>query len=90
MVGYLNTRSKWPAASWTPPRARFRPMPMWKVVKVDSSDQPGKVGSSSFEIYIGIEEHVTSGQAVVDGSLGYLGLPAAPIPLTFRGGSAFF
>ena len=50
------------------------------------ADQPGKVGSSSFEIYIGIEEHVTSGQAVVDGSLGYLGLPAAPIPLTFRGG----
>lgn len=50
------------------------------------ADQPGKASSSSFEIYIGIEETVTSGRAVVDGSLGYLGRPAAPVPLTFQGG----
>ena len=50
------------------------------------ADRPGKVGSSSFEIYIGIEETQTSGRAVVDGSLGYLGRPAAPIPLTFQEG----
>lgn len=50
------------------------------------ADQPGKVGSSSFEIYVGIEETQTSGRAVVDGSLGYLGRPAVPIPLTFQEG----
>ena len=50
------------------------------------ADQPGMAGSSSFEIYIGVEETVTSGRAVVDGSLGYLGCPASPIPLTFRQG----
>lgn len=50
------------------------------------ADQPGMAGSSSFEIYIGIEETVTSGRAVVDGSLGYLGCPASPIQLTFRQG----
>ena len=50
------------------------------------ADRPGKAGSSSFEIYIGIEESVTSGRAVVDGSLGYLGRPDAPIPLVFRNG----
>ena len=50
------------------------------------ADRPGKVGSSSFEIYIGIEETQTSGRAVVDGSLGYLGRPAATIPLTFQEG----
>ena len=50
------------------------------------ADRPGKVGSSSFEIYIGIEETQTSGRAVVDGSLGYLGRPAAPITLTFQEG----
>jgi len=50
------------------------------------ADRPGKAGSSSFEIYIGIQEHLTEGQAVVDGSLGYLGCPAGPIPLTFRQG----
>jgi len=50
------------------------------------ADQPGKVGSSSFEIYIGIEETVTSGTAILDGSLGYLGRPDGPIRLTFRDG----
>lgn len=50
------------------------------------ADQPGKAGSSSFEIYIGIEETVTTGRAVVDGSLGYLGRPETPIQLTFRQG----
>ena len=50
------------------------------------ADQPGKVGSSSFEIYVGIEETQTSGQAIVDGSLGYLGRPASPIQLTFQEG----
>ena len=43
------------------------------------ADQPGKAGSSSFEIYIGIEETVTTGRAVVHGSLGYLGRPETPI-----------
>jgi len=50
------------------------------------ADRPGRAGSSSFEIYIGIEEHMTEGRAIVDGSLGYLGCPAEPIPLAFRQG----
>ena len=50
------------------------------------ADVPGKVGSSSFEIYIGIEETKTRGQAVVDGSLGYIGVPESPIALTFEDG----
>ncbi len=50
------------------------------------TDQPGKIGSSSFEIYIGIEETATTGQAVVDGSLGYIGVPSQPIHLTFQNG----
>ncbi len=48
--------------------------------------EPGKVGSSSFEIYMGVEETVTDGVAVLDGSLGYLGCPAERIRLTFRAG----
>ncbi len=48
--------------------------------------EPGKVGSSSFEIYMGVEETVTEGVAVLDGSLGYLGCPAERIRLTFRAG----
>ncbi len=50
------------------------------------ADRPGKAGSSSFEIYIGVEERLTDGRAVVDGSLGYLGCPAEPVPLLFRQG----
>lgn len=50
------------------------------------ADCPGKVGSSSFEIYIGIEEAVTEGAAVLDGSLGYLGCPEASVRLAFRNG----
>ena len=50
------------------------------------ADEPGKVGSSSFEIYMGVEETVTEGVAVLDGSLGYLGCPAERIRLTFRAG----
>lgn len=45
-----------------------------------------KVGSSSFEIFIGIEESCTEGKAVVDGSLGYLGIPSSPIHLSFSQG----
>lgn len=50
------------------------------------ADEPGKIGSSSFEIYIGIEETKTNGHAVVDGSLGYLGCPPDQIHLTFQDG----
>lgn len=50
------------------------------------TDSPGKAGSSSFEIYVGIEETETNGRAIVDGSLGYLGRPTVPIPLLFRAG----
>lgn len=50
------------------------------------ADRPGKVGSSSFEIFIGIEESCTEGKAVVDGSLGYLGIPSSPIHLSFSQG----
>lgn len=50
------------------------------------TDKPGKVGSSSFEIYIGVEETVTSGRGVVDASLGYIGRPQEPIELRFEGG----
>lgn len=50
------------------------------------AETPGKIGSSSFEIYIGIEETFTEGHAVVDGSLGYLGCPCEPISLTFHQG----
>ena len=48
--------------------------------------KPGQVGSSSFEIYIGIEETKTNGHAVLDGSLGYVGHPPEPINLTFCDG----
>lgn len=50
------------------------------------ADTSGKVGSSSFEIYIGIEETKTNGHAVVDASLGYIGVPSSPIALTFHDG----
>ena len=50
------------------------------------ADEPGKIGSSSFEIYIGIEETKTNGHAVLDGSLGYLGCPPDRIHLTFKDG----
>lgn len=50
------------------------------------ADRPGKAGSSSFEIYVGIEETETTGRAIVDGSLGYLGRPTNPTPLLFRSG----
>lgn len=50
------------------------------------TEKPGKIGSSSFEIYIGIEENATNGHAVVDGSLGYIGSPVEPIKLTFSNG----
>ena len=50
------------------------------------ADCPGKVGSSSFEIYMGVEETATEGVAVLDGSLGYLGSPGERIRLAFRAG----
>ncbi len=50
------------------------------------ADQPGMVGSSSFEIYIGIEETLTNGIAIVDGSLGYIGLPKEPLTVRFEDG----
>ena len=50
------------------------------------ADTSRKVGSSSFEIYIGIEETKTNGHAVVDASLGYIGVPSSPIALTFHDG----
>ena len=37
-------------------------------------------------IYIGIEETKTNGHAVVDASLGYIGVPSSPIALTFHDG----
>lgn len=48
--------------------------------------RPGQIGSSSFEIYLAIEEDATEGFALVDGSLGYLGRPGGPVGLTFRSG----
>lgn len=48
--------------------------------------KPGQVGSSSFEIYIGIEETKTNGHAVLDGSMGYVGRPPESIDLTFCDG----
>ncbi len=50
------------------------------------ADTPGKIGSSSFEIYIGMEETKTNGHAVIDGSLGYLGVPSSPIHAEYRDG----
>ncbi len=42
--------------------------------------------SSSFEIYVPIEETKTEGVMVVDGSLGYIGRPEEPVKLTFKEG----
>lgn len=42
--------------------------------------------SSSFEIYVPIEEDRTEGIMIVDGSLGYIGKPKDPIKLIFRNG----
>ena len=50
------------------------------------TELPGKVGSSSFEVYIGIVETETNGHAVIDGSLGYIGVPETPIHITFKDG----
>lgn len=51
-----------------------------------TSIRPGQVGSSSFEVYVAIEETKTCGCAVLDGSLGYLGCPPEKINLTFERG----
>ena len=50
------------------------------------STDPGDIASSSFEIYIGIEETKTRGTAVLDGSLGYIGVPVEPTELQFENG----
>ena len=50
------------------------------------ASHPGQVGSSSFEVYIGIEETKTNGHAVLDGSMGYVGRPPEHIQLEFRDG----
>jgi len=44
------------------------------------------IASSSFEIYIPIEETTTNGTIVVDGSLGYLGVVEKPLTLHFKNG----
>lgn len=50
------------------------------------ASHPGQVGSSSFEVYIGIEETKTNGHAILDGSMGYVGRPPEHIQLEFRDG----
>lgn len=50
------------------------------------SVDPGDIASSSFEIYIGMEETKTNGIAVLDGSLGYIGFPVTPTELRFADG----
>lgn len=42
--------------------------------------------SSSFEIYVPIQEDKTEGIMIVDGSLGYIGRPKSPIKLIFEKG----
>jgi len=42
--------------------------------------------SSSFEVYVPIEEDQTSGTGVLDGSLGYLGKVDKPFKILFEGG----
>ena len=42
--------------------------------------------SSSFEVYIPIEEHRTEGIVILDGSLGYLGKMKQPFQIRFEGG----
>src|SRR5699024_6138784 len=42
--------------------------------------------SASFEIYVPIEETRTEGTMVVDGSLGYIGLPKEPVKIEFANG----
>lgn len=42
--------------------------------------------SSSFEVYVAIQEQKTNGTAVVDGSLGYIGSVNEPIHLEFKDG----
>jgi leucyl aminopeptidase (aminopeptidase T) len=42
--------------------------------------------SASFEVYIPVEETMTAGNAVVDGSLGYLGKLAAPFSIRIEDG----
>lgn len=50
------------------------------------ADDSGGYTSSSFEIYVPIEETKTEGIMVVDGSMGYIGVPKDPIRLEFKEG----
>ena len=47
---------------------------------------PGDVSSSSFEVYIGVEESKTQGKAILDGSFGYLGVIEENTKLVFENG----
>jgi leucyl aminopeptidase (aminopeptidase T) len=42
--------------------------------------------SASFEVYVPVEETMTEGCALVDGSLGYLGRLGGPFPIRVEGG----
>ena len=50
------------------------------------ADEPGKIASASFEIYIPIEEDKTHGKLILDGSMGQIGLVNEPVCIEYEGG----
>ncbi|HSN93546.1 MAG TPA: hypothetical protein VLR89_00630 [Anaerolineaceae bacterium] len=50
------------------------------------ADEPGKIASASFEIYIPIEEDQTHGRLVLDGSMGQIGLVNEPVTIEYQQG----
>ena len=50
------------------------------------ANRPGKISSTSFEVYIAPLEHETEGVLVLDGSLGYIGTVQQPVHATFHKG----
>ena len=50
------------------------------------ADEPGKIASASFEIYIPIEEDQTHGRLTLDGSMGQIGLVNEPVTIQYQHG----
>jgi hypothetical protein len=50
------------------------------------ADEPGKIASASFEIYIPIEEDQTHGRLILDGSMGQIGLVHETVTIDYQNG----
>ena len=50
------------------------------------ADEPGKIASASFEIYVPIEEDQTHGRLILDGSMGQIGMVNEPVAIEYEHG----